>query len=168
MCLAGELITGCLPILVQTLQDQHDLVKETSAWTIGRICEFHVETLQPEAVLPLVTGLCGALDDSSKVASQACFALYHLAQAAEVHEVCESNQLSPYMGGLVEKLFFVTTREDADENLLRSSAYEAINMLGALVRDFNVSHNVQTKRFASLCSGKFCQRHEKSSGTNLD
>jgi len=68
-------------------------------------------------------------DEYSRVAVQGCTAVLNIAEACSSDADSETNVLSPYMPHMLEKLLLTTNREDWDCNNLRSSAFEAINML---------------------------------------
>lgn len=124
------IVAAALPILVTCLQDQNNLVKDTSAWTIGRVCEFQTQAIATDMLPPLVTGLSGALEDrSSKVAAQACFAVHNLAAACTNDADKPTNVLSSFMPHMLVRLLTVTSREDWESDNLRATAYEAANML---------------------------------------
>jgi importin subunit beta-1 len=107
-------------------------VRDTTAWTIGKICEFHKNALGAEVLPNLVTGLSNALSDSSaKVAAQACFAVHNLAQACSEEKDFPTNVISHFMPHMLEKLLGVASREDCEEENMRVSAYEATNMMVA-------------------------------------
>mmetsp|Transcript_25359 Transcript_25359/g.58536 ORF Transcript_25359/g.58536 Transcript_25359/m.58536 type:complete len:807 (+) Transcript_25359:242-2662(+) len=125
----GQFVNQSIPVLIEALKDPHPMVKDTSAWTLGRICDLHVRCIPNEALPQLVQGLASVLmTESPSVSSKACFALHNLAAAFDA-ETGSSNALSPYVGKLLETLLAVTEREDWEESNLRFSAYEAVNML---------------------------------------
>jgi len=125
----GPYVNQSIPVLIGALTDPHSLVKDTSAWTLGRICDLHVRCIPDEALPRLVEGLAAVLmTESPNVSSKACFALHNLAAAFD-SETGTSNALSPYVRQLLETLLQVTEREDWEESNLRFSAYEAVNML---------------------------------------
>lgn len=78
----GPYVNQSIPFLLAALSDANDLVKDTTAWTIGRICDLHVRSI-PEDMFPtLVNGLAGKLlTDTPRVSSQACFGIHNLAAA---------------------------------------------------------------------------------------
>mmetsp|Transcript_4249 Transcript_4249/g.12538 ORF Transcript_4249/g.12538 Transcript_4249/m.12538 type:complete len:859 (-) Transcript_4249:475-3051(-) len=127
--LAGPVQTA-MPVLVRALSDENILVKDTAAWTIGRICELHAPRIPQGYLQPLIEMLGGALQDSSRVAAQACFAIHNLAQAFEnAPSAGESNDLSLYFQPLLTQLLAATERRDWKNHNLRGQAYEAVNML---------------------------------------
>ncbi|GFH57808.1 hypothetical protein CTEN210_14284 [Chaetoceros tenuissimus] len=129
----GPYVNQSIPILLQALSDQHDMVKDTSAWTIGKICELHVRAIPHETFPTLVEGLMSKLlTENPSISSQSAYAIHNLALAFADDDQAEksgSNALSPYMGPLLQTLLQVTDREDADDNNLRFSAFEAISAL---------------------------------------
>lgn len=78
----GPYVNQAIPILLTALNDKNDLVKDTTAWTIGKICDLHVRSI-PEQVFPtLVNGLASKLlNETPRVSSQACFGIHNLAAA---------------------------------------------------------------------------------------
>lgn len=129
-----QMVSGALPYLVQGLNDAHPLVKDTSAWTIGKIFELHYACVPMEALPTVVEALRQALDDPvPAVANKACFAIYNLAHdrvsSCYPASTPSTNYLTPYFPHLVDKLLGITERPDAGEANLRAAAYEAVNML---------------------------------------
>lgn len=128
--LLADPVQTAMPVLVRTLKDNHILVKDTAAWTLGRICELHAQRIPQGYLQPLVESLGGALQDSARVASQSCFALHNLAQAFErAPRSRETNALSPFFRPLLTQLLAATERRDWQDHNLRGQAYEAVNML---------------------------------------
>mmetsp|Transcript_16497 Transcript_16497/g.27260 ORF Transcript_16497/g.27260 Transcript_16497/m.27260 type:complete len:855 (+) Transcript_16497:110-2674(+) len=125
------LINEAIPILIQALTDSNILVKDTTAWTLGRICDFHATSIQKAYLPTMMDAFVVALhkDNEPRVAGNICWAIHNFAQAFEDHADDPSNDLSPFFIGLVKELLDVTERDDAAESNLRSSAYEAINVL---------------------------------------
>lgn len=129
----GPYVNQSIPILLAALSDPHDMVKDTTAWTIGRICELHVRSIPQETFPALVNGLMSKLlTESPSVGSQSCYALHNLASAFSEDDAGDlngTNALSPYMRDLLRTLLQVTDREDSDENNLRVAAFEAVSAL---------------------------------------
>lgn len=123
-------VSQAMPILISCLKDPSTLVRDTSAWTIGKICEMHKNALSGDILPPMVAALAGALEDrETKVVSQACFAVHNLAEACGEESEASSNVLSHFMPLMLQKLFIVASREDGDTDNIRSSAYEAMNKM---------------------------------------
>jgi importin subunit beta-1 len=124
------IVTQALPVLITCFHDNVSAVKASAGWTIGRICEFHKNAISMESLPLLVTALGVALDDSEAVvASRACFAIHNLAKACQDEADNPTNVLSHFLAPILQKLFVVANRHDWSEENLRSSAYEASNML---------------------------------------
>lgn len=124
------IVASALPIILECFRDATPQVRDTATWTAARICQFHTAALSEDLVPTLMHGLVAALEDEhSQVASQGCNAIFRLAEACSDDADNDTNLLSPYLSGLLEKLLFVTNRADWDAHNLRSSAYEAVNML---------------------------------------
>lgn len=129
----GPIVNQSIPMLLGALSDPHVMVKDTTAWTIGRICELHVRAIPEQTFPTLVNGLMTKLNtESPRVSSQACFALHNLAAAFDEDIAAQSsgtNALSAYMPALLEQLMTVTRRDDGAEHNLRPAAFEAITVL---------------------------------------
>mmetsp|Transcript_32889 Transcript_32889/g.47518 ORF Transcript_32889/g.47518 Transcript_32889/m.47518 type:complete len:856 (+) Transcript_32889:71-2638(+) len=123
-------VAQAMPVLINCLKDANVLVRDTSAWTIGKICELHKNALSAEILPPMVSALAGALEDAApKVVSQACFAVHNLAEACGDESEATSNVLSHFMPLMLQKLFVVASRSDSEVENIRSSAYEAMNRM---------------------------------------
>jgi importin subunit beta-1 len=145
------LVNQALPILISMMSDPQSQVKDTTAWTLGRICESLITSIKPDVHLhALVSALVAGLQDSPHIIANCCWALMNLADG--LYELYESSEeqntgpLSPYFEGIVGALLQVTetyviescfshwlalefakTRTSAgNESNYRTSAYEAI------------------------------------------
>ena len=126
----GPFVNQSIPILLGALSDSHAMVKDTAAWTIGRICELHVRAIPTDTFPTLLTSLMEKLQqESPQVAGQAAYALHNLAAAFQMEDASDTNALSQYMSTLLGELLKATERSDADEGNLRPSAFEAISVL---------------------------------------
>eukprot|EP01035_Chromulina_nebulosa_P017784 gene17784-23391_t len=124
------IIAQALPILINSLKDVKPLVKESAGWTIARVCEFHKNAISMDVLPLLVDALRIALDDPDpRVVSKACLAIHNLAIACENESESQTNVISLFLPTMLEKLFSVANRPDWNEEGIRSSAYEACNML---------------------------------------
>lgn len=101
-----------MPILISLMRDPHVMVKDSSTWTIGKICELHGPSIPGEVLTPLVEALLLALKDTPRVCSKACFALHNFGDQFEESRDADSNQLSPYLTALVQELLLATQRDD--------------------------------------------------------
>jgi len=110
------------------MKDQNVYVKDTTAWTLGRVCQLHHQTVG--GYLPqLIQVLAESFTDSPRVAANACWAVHNLALSFEEDADKPTSALSPYYRALLAGLVQTTDRTDADEANLRTAAYEVINVL---------------------------------------
>uniref|UniRef100_A0A8C6XNI3 Importin N-terminal domain-containing protein n=1 Tax=Naja naja TaxID=35670 RepID=A0A8C6XNI3_NAJNA len=126
-------IFGAMPTLIELMKDPSVVVRDTTAWTVGRICE-----LLPEAAIndiylaPLLQCLIEGLSAEPRVASNVCWAFSGLAEAAyEAADVADDQEPATYCLSssfelIVQKLLETTDRPDGHQNNLRSAAYEAL------------------------------------------
>jgi len=70
------IVQQAMPLLISLMTDASPVVRNTVAWTIGRVCE-----LLPEAavdlsyLVPLVEGLVRGLEDVPRVAANVCWVM---------------------------------------------------------------------------------------------
>uniref|UniRef100_A0A670YXP0 Importin N-terminal domain-containing protein n=1 Tax=Pseudonaja textilis TaxID=8673 RepID=A0A670YXP0_PSETE len=127
------LVIQAMPTLIELMKDPSVVVRDTTAWTVGRICE-----LLPEAAIndiylaPLLQCLIEGLSAEPRVASNVCWAFSSLAEAAyEAADVADDQEPATYCLSssfelIVQKLLETTDRPDGHQNNLRSAAYEAL------------------------------------------
>ncbi|KAJ7058264.1 armadillo-type protein [Mycena amicta] len=127
------LVTQALPLLIDMMTDSHADVKDTVAWTLGRICELLIQTIKPDVHLhALISALVGALgDDHPRIVANCCWALMNLADQlgafdGDMGEPIQTGPLSPYTEGVVAALLRVT-ESGGNEHNFRTAAYEAIS-----------------------------------------
>jgi len=126
-----QLIQQALPVLVQHMKDQHQRVKDTTAWTLGKICQLHPLAFRGEDdrfLDHIMTTLLQALSDSSpRVATNASWALNNIAEAFRDEDRRPGESFHRYFAFTVQELLKTTERDDADESNLKVNAYESIN-----------------------------------------
>ena len=129
------IVEQAMVMFIQLLKDPSVIVRDTSAWTIGRICEANPEAVLNESTLqPLLEGLVIGLSAEPRVATNSCWALSSVAVAAmdvarpadDEEATPDTYSLSKYFEPIVEKLLAATERQDGAMNNLRSAAYEAL------------------------------------------
>ncbi|KAG2676993.1 hypothetical protein I3760_12G077600 [Carya illinoinensis] len=119
-------------MLTALMQDPNNHVKDTTAWTLGRMFEFlHGSALETPIITQtniqqIITVLIQSMKDVPNVAEKACGALYFLAQGYE-DAGSASSPLTPFFQEIVQALLTVTHREDAGDSRLRTAAYETLN-----------------------------------------
>ena len=110
------LVNQALPLLIDMMGDANLHVKDTTAWTLGRICDLLIATIRPDIHLhPLVSALVNGLQDTPRMIANCCWALMNLADQyglyyEEESELAQSGPLSPYYEGVVQALLRVTER----------------------------------------------------------
>ncbi|KAF8622289.1 hypothetical protein AX15_007152 [Amanita polypyramis BW_CC] len=125
------LVNQALPLLIGMMNDTNLHVKDTTAWTLGRICDLLIGTIKPDVHLhALVSSLVGGLQDNPRIAANCCWALMNLADQLgafyeEDSEAASTGPLSPYYEGVVQALLSVTESVGNEANY-RTAAYEAI------------------------------------------
>jgi importin subunit beta-1 len=114
-----------LPTLISLMTDENVVVRDTTAWALGRICEVVSEAALTQHHLgPLLEALVAALQAEPRVAANACWALSSLAEAAydsanegksDDSKEPETYLLSSYFRPIVEKLLATTERADGGQ-----------------------------------------------------
>ncbi|CAL9754269.1 unnamed protein product [Musa acuminata subsp. burmannicoides] len=128
----APLVQAGLDFLLNAMKDQNSHVKDTTAWTLGRIFEIlHSGTSEYPVLtttnLPrIMSVLLVSIRDSPNVAEKVCGAIYFLAQGFEDAD-SSSSMLTPYLGDVVSALLSTADRTDTSNVRLRSSAYETLN-----------------------------------------
>jgi importin subunit beta-1 len=114
--------------LVRSLNDQSVAVRDTIAWTLGRIAQFHPAIVPVKELTPV---LGEKLRDVPRVASNVCWVIQVLAEAQDPITVQAPNTtpLSEFFPSLAQALLQVVARPDADERQLRMAGYNALSVL---------------------------------------
>ncbi|KAI9096802.1 hypothetical protein K1719_025981 [Acacia pycnantha] len=128
----ASLVNVALPFMLSALmKDPNNHVKDTTAWTLGRMFEFLHGSIVGTRLInegnsqQIITVLLQSMKDAPNVAEKACGALYFLAQGYE--DVETESPLTPFFQEIVQSLLTVTHRDDATESRLRTAAYETLN-----------------------------------------
>nr|XP_009859569.1 importin subunit beta-1-like [Ciona intestinalis] len=117
---------------INLLSDESVVVRDTTAWAIGRICELIPEAaLKEEYLMPLLSAMVESLNSEPRVAANICWAFSSLAESAyEAAEITDEDPETYSMSGVYDKilakLLQTTDRSDGHQNNLRNAAYEAI------------------------------------------
>lgn len=127
------LVEQAIPTLIQLMYDNSVIVRDTTAWVFGRICEIIPSAAINEAYLkPLLESLIQGLKAEPRVAANVCWAFTGLAEAAREagdtynDDNQETNCLSLYFEYIVQQLLETTDRTDGGQANLRGAAYEAL------------------------------------------
>lgn len=126
----SPIVVSGLPALVNCLTDKTPLVRDTTAWALGRVFEHQANAISREAMTAIITGLLATLEDRNpRIAEQAALAFLRLGTACEDVSEEETNMLSEYFETILHKLFAASIRPDGDDGNLRTTTYEAIESL---------------------------------------
>ncbi|XP_038219337.1 importin subunit beta-1 isoform X1 [Zerene cesonia] len=127
------LVENAMSTLIEAMYDTSVAVRDTAAWTFGRICEIVPEAAINETYLkPLLESLVNGLKAEPRVAANVCWAFTGLAEAAYDAADCGDDSkpktycMSTYFDFIIQRLLETTDRQDAAQHSLRSAAYEAL------------------------------------------
>mmetsp|Transcript_64086 Transcript_64086/g.167769 ORF Transcript_64086/g.167769 Transcript_64086/m.167769 type:complete len:858 (+) Transcript_64086:209-2782(+) len=124
------LVTASYGAMVNFLRDQSVAVRDTIAWTLGRIAQFHPAIVPVKELMPV---LGEKLRDVPRVSANICWVIQVLAEAQPLGGVSgpPTTVLSEHFTLLAQCLLEVVARPDADERQLRMAAYNALSVLVA-------------------------------------
>ena len=123
-----NIVKQALPILISMMGDSSVAVKDSVAFTLGRISECVPSSIDTEKHLPaLVESLFSGLASHPKMASSCCWALMNLANNFAGEPGADSNVMTPYFDPSISALMQTTERSDADGGV-RTAAYEVLNI----------------------------------------
>lgn len=127
------LVENAIPTLIQLMYDSSVIVRDTTAWVFGRICEIIPSAaIKEEYLKPLLESLLQGLKAEPRVAANVCWAFTGLVEAAYTDadtytgSTVQTNCLSPYFEFIVNQLLETTDRSDGAQANLRGAAYEAL------------------------------------------
>lgn len=127
------LVEQAMPTLIELMYDTSVIVRDTAAWTFGRICEIIPEAAINENYLKvLLESLLHGLKAEPRVAANVCWAFTGLSEAAyDAAESFNENTpetycLTPYFEYIITQLLETTDRADGAQANLRAAAYEAL------------------------------------------
>lgn len=140
----APLVQSGFDFLVKAMRDENSHVKDTTAWTLGRMFEFlhspanGYSVISPINLQQVMAVLLESMKDVPNVAEKVCGAIYYLAQGYE-DAGDSSSVLTPYLPDMITCLIATANRVDGSDSKLRSSAYETLN---EVVRCSNISETV--------------------------
>jgi len=122
-------LSQVLPLLLKHLQEDPSLiVRDTTAWTIGKISQFFPDVIEAN-LGPVVETLMNCMaQQQPMIAVQACDALIYVLSIFRYEEE-DTSPLSPGFVTLFQALLNFSDRSGASENNLCVTAYEAIVIL---------------------------------------
>jgi len=151
-----ELIELALPFLIQALSDSTVIVRETAAWTVGRIAQFHPLILVPLLSRGLMDLLIKHLEDNPRVANYVCYAIFELAGYCVNENNYENREpyktIQPYFQDLCIQLMRTAQKANTGSAATNGSgiglgpaAYEALSkLLCATPTDVATSTEIRT------------------------
>lgn len=113
------LVEQAMPTLIKLMYDTSVVVRDTAAWTFGRVCEIIPDAAINETYLkPLLEAFVNGLKAEPRVAANVCWAFTGLAEAA--YEAADGSDdpnpetycLSQYFEFIVQQLLETTDRAD--------------------------------------------------------
>lgn len=126
------LVEQAMPTLIELMYDPSVVVRDTAAWTFGRICEIIPEAAINQTYLkPLLESLVNGLKAEPRVAANVCWAFTGLAEAA--YEAAENTDaqgqpetycLSQYFSFIVQRLLETTDRPDGAQVFIVTKYYK--------------------------------------------
>ncbi|EER10761.1 importin/karyopherin, putative [Perkinsus marinus ATCC 50983] len=125
----GPPVQASLPHIVAALNDQSVAVRDTAAWTIGRIAQFHTPIFaqNPQMLAELIPVLFNKLQDEPRVAVNICWIFDVL--GSDQDRDASTTILSPYFIQIVQKLLETAQRPDGAKRGLRNAAYAAVSSI---------------------------------------
>lgn len=119
-----------MPICIKMMTDTSIAVRDTAAWTLGRICDLTYHLIDPNIISDIMIAILNGLKDEPRVSSHCACAVIHLAtNLGSQDDETQTNALSPYFQNCVTQLVIAAQRNDADENNLASISYQAVSAL---------------------------------------
>ncbi|CAO1632013.1 unnamed protein product [Sympodiomycopsis kandeliae] len=134
------LVEQALSTVITMLQDVSVAVKDSAAWTLGRIADLLAKVIQPEVLPSLISALVQGLQDEPRISCNCSWALHRLVGEFGASPVTDEEfemvkagdgylptaTISPYYQGITSALLQVASRNSNESNA-RSAAFEAIS-----------------------------------------
>ncbi|KAI8826727.1 karyopherin Kap95 [Fimicolochytrium jonesii] len=76
-----SVVAQALRVLIPLMKDEKDQVKDSTAWTLGRICELHPEAIGPEFIQPVISVLLEGLREKPRIASNCAWSLMNFGES---------------------------------------------------------------------------------------
>ncbi|CAK7274548.1 karyopherin Kap95 [Sporothrix epigloea] len=122
------IIRSALGILIGMTDDPSIQVRDSTAFTLGRITENCPHAIDPDTHLtPLIESLFRGLMSNPKMAASCCWALMNLAERFAGDMGAPQNLLTQHFSQSVTQLLTVTAVENGAESAVRTAAYEVLS-----------------------------------------
>lgn len=122
------IVQSGLSILISMIDDPSIQVRDSTAFTLGRITENCSQAIDPAVHLdPLIEALFRGLLSNPKMAASCCWALMNLAERFAGEPGAATNPLTGHFTTSVRHLLTVTAPDAGAEPAVRTAAYEVLN-----------------------------------------
>ncbi|EFX03096.1 importin beta-1 subunit [Grosmannia clavigera kw1407] len=122
------IVQSALAILISMIDDPSIQVRDSTAFTLGRITENCSQAIDPAVHLdPLIEALFRGLLSNPKMAASCCWALMNLAERFAGEPGASTNPLTRHFTTSVRHLLTVTAPDAGAEPAVRTAAYEVLN-----------------------------------------
>ncbi|KAJ1646176.1 karyopherin Kap95 [Coemansia asiatica] len=124
------LVSQALPVLIEMVKDQVLQVKDSAAWTLGRVCDLLIDCIQLDVHLEnLIRALVAGLEDNPRIVANCCWAIMNLTEQLGGNDA-DTYALSQYFEPIITTLLRITV-SNVNENNSRTSAYETMATLAS-------------------------------------
>ncbi|KAJ3414576.1 karyopherin beta [Chytridiales sp. JEL 0842] len=129
--LLAPLVDQALPALFGLMKDSNVQVKDTTAWTLGRICEYLSTNIKAENLPGLITVVIEGLGDASRVAANCAWCIINLAEgiSRELPDDPPTFVLSPCFDALIHALLSSVEDKPHHDANMKATVYEAVATL---------------------------------------
>ncbi|KAJ3220339.1 karyopherin beta [Dinochytrium kinnereticum] len=111
-------------------EDSNEMVKDTTSWALGRVCEKMDGVEMGTNLTPLIEVLVGGLNDQPKIAANCAWSIMHLGEySAKDTYPAEPYSLLPYFDILISSLLKSAEGKLSQEGNVKATSYEAIATL---------------------------------------
>ncbi|KAJ3081638.1 karyopherin beta [Quaeritorhiza haematococci] len=122
------IVQQALPVLIEMMKDPVIHVKDTTAWTLGRVCEVLPDAIKDQDLSGFIAALLFGLQDTPRVASNCSFAFINLSeQLGSESDDSETYALSQYFESIVTTLLHAV--EKPSDSNFKATSYEAISSM---------------------------------------
>ena len=109
------LVDQALPILLPMMQDKNLSVRDTTAWTLGTICDIMGTSLEQDTQLPgIIQVLVAGVEESPRISANCSWSLMNLIEQLHGHSedlpTPQTGVISPYFNAIVTSLMRVTEK----------------------------------------------------------
>ncbi|KAI8914839.1 hypothetical protein PhCBS80983_g00772 [Powellomyces hirtus] len=126
----GPVTAQALPILISLMKDPSLQVKDTTAWTLGRVCEMLPTYIPPDCLPLFISAILEGLNENPRVAANCSWAIMNIGENLGVAQgAADTYVLSPFFDAMVQATNAAADRS-TDPNF-KATCYEAMSSLVA-------------------------------------